>query len=75
MGQCMIKPYTIKKVEVDPEGNSLVSVSITKRSSGDSETGVKIEVHDNTMDTFLVVPPGQDIDTYLINYFKETGWL
>lgn len=71
----MIKPYTIKKIEVDPEGNSLVSVSITKRSSGETEPGVKIEVNDTTMDTFLVVPLGQDIDTYLVNYFKETGWL
>jgi hypothetical protein len=69
----MIKPFTILATKDEPNFGTLVQYSISDRSYADKEDYKGPETH--SINAAILVPTGEDIDTYLFNFFVRCGWI
>jgi hypothetical protein len=66
----VVKPFRILSTREEPDGGQGVDFEVTKAEYID-------ELHTKTikMTTYISVPSGENIDTYLFNYLSKGGWL
>lgn len=64
----MIKPFEIKLTRKE-EGGTGVIYNVSKREIvGNVETVKSVE-------SYVFVPDGEDIDAYLFDFLKQSGWI
>lgn len=63
-----IKPFKILSTREEPDGTGVL-FEISKSSV----EGQKIQI--DTIESYVLVPPLNDVDTYLFNYLLDTGWI
>lgn len=77
----MLKPFKIIKIVEEDDGVQGVFFEVSKREiigSSASELSAdltKTKTRVTNMASYVGVPAGGDIDLYLLNYLKETGWV
>jgi len=69
----MIKPFTILATKDEPNFGTLVSYTISDRAYVDQEDYKGIQT--SVLTSSVLVPLGEDIDTYLLNYLIRCEWI
>jgi hypothetical protein len=69
----MIKPFTILATKDEPNFGILVQYSVSDRSFIEQQEYKGPQTA--TAISTVLVPYGEDIDTYLLNYLTRCGWI
>lgn len=64
----MIKPFQIKLTREEPGGTGVI-YSVSKREVNGNKETVK------TIESYVLVPEGLDVDAYVFNFLKQSGWV
>lgn len=64
----MIKPFQIKLTREEPGGTGVIYSVGSREREGNLEILKKIE-------TYVFVPEGNDVDAYLFDHLKKSGWV
>lgn len=64
----MLKPFEIKQTRPE-EGGTGVIYSVSKREVAADRETVK------TIETYLLVPDGNNIDVYVFEHLRRSGWI
>jgi hypothetical protein len=69
----MIKPFTILATKDEPNFGTLVSYTISDRAYIEQQDykGTQTSI----VTSSVLIPYGEDIDTYLLNYLIRCGWI
>ena len=68
----MIKPYTIQEIKEDDIG---IGVTFSVEIAYTIPEGVDAARIVSGASSFIYVPKGEDIDSYLYNYLYNSGWI
>lgn len=68
----MIKPYTILKT-TEVEVGTMIEFSISTRHISEREDGGG--THNIITKAAILVPTGEDIDNYLLDYLIKNNWI
>ena len=68
----IIKPFTITSTKPEMDGGTGVNFEITKVQYLDDNRSKTKTVK---MVSYISVPEGEDIDTYLYSYLQKGGWV
>ena len=64
----MIKPFEIKMTRQEPGGTGVI-YSVSRREISDAVETVK------TIESYVLVPSGQDVDSFVFDHLKASGWI
>ena len=64
----MIKPFDIKMTRAEPGGTGVI-YSVSRREINGNRETVK------TVESYVLVPDGEDIDTFVFLHLKASGWV
>jgi len=66
----IVKPFTVLDTKEETDGSQGVTFAITKTQFIDDATNKTIK-----MTTYVSIPEGEDVNTFLFTYLSEGGWL
>lgn len=66
----MIKPFTIQSTRVEPDGTLGVLYKVQLREQV-SPTIVRTK----TLEAYVNLPKGEDVEVALFNYLNDAGWI
>jgi hypothetical protein len=66
----MIKPFTILGTRVEADGTLGVLYSVQKR-----EVVSPTVMRTKTLESYLSMPAGEDVDAFVYQHLKEAGWV
>lgn len=66
----MIKPFTILSTRSEPDGGTGVFFEVSRTRYINEQV-----TETDTMRSYISVPEGEDVDTYLYNNLHEMGWV
>jgi hypothetical protein len=68
----MIKPYIIKEIREDDVG---IGVTFSVEIAYMEPLGINNNRVMSSATSFIYVPKGEDVDSYLYNYLYNSGWI
>ena len=68
----MIKPFKIIETRTEPNGSTGASYSVELRIVESTEP---LKVVLKSMDGYVSIPAGEDVDSYVYRHLKEGGWV
>ena len=68
----VVKPFKVLDVKEELDGGQGVNFEVSKIEYIDED---KTTTKTVTMNSYISVPNGEDIDTYLFNYLNTGGWV
>lgn len=66
----MIKPFKILDTREERDGSLGVFYSVSHRELASPNV-----MRTKTMNGYLTMPPGEDIDAFVFEYLKKSGWV
>jgi hypothetical protein len=66
----MIKPFKILSTRQEPDGGTGVTFEVSK-----TKYLTKKITQTSTLNTYISIPAGEDIDMYLFKDLQQSGWL
>lgn len=66
----VVKPFTVLDTKKEVDGSQGVTFTITKTHFMGDATNKTVK-----MTTYISVPEGDNVDTFLFTYLSEGGWL
>ena len=68
----IVKPFKVLDVKEELDGGQGVNFEVSKTEYTDED---KTTTRTVTMNSYISVPNGEDVDTYLFNYLNAGGWV